>query len=127
MLLLEEAVSNGPQFFWLVPWIVLIPIIGLLFNILFGGRLPEKVVGWAASLASGLDGIENHIEPPEMFQGDIYAAQNLPHVPKTGTPMTEMPQLAEPTRILRRLGYSVANPAASARSRSEAFRMGWLM
>jgi NADH-quinone oxidoreductase subunit L len=54
MLLLQEAVSNGPQFFWLVPWIVLIPIIGLLFNILFGSRLPEKVVGWAASLASGL-------------------------------------------------------------------------
>jgi NADH-quinone oxidoreductase subunit L len=54
MLLLEEAVSNGPQFFWLVPWIVLIPVIGLLFNILFGARLPEKAVGWAASLASGL-------------------------------------------------------------------------
>jgi glutamine synthetase len=40
-------------------------------------------LAFAASLASGLDGIENHIEPPEMFQGDIYAAQNLPHVPKT--------------------------------------------
>ncbi len=54
MFLLEEAVSQGPQFFWLAPWIVAIPVIGLLFNILFGARLPEKVVGWVASLASGL-------------------------------------------------------------------------
>lgn len=40
--------------FNLVPWVVFFPILGLLFNILFGGRLPEKVVGWIASLASGL-------------------------------------------------------------------------
>jgi len=40
--------------FNLVPWVVFFPILGLLFNILFGGRLPEKVVGWMASLASGL-------------------------------------------------------------------------
>lgn len=38
---------------------------------------------YAAALASGLDGIANQIEPPPVFQGDIYAAQNLPHVPKT--------------------------------------------
>jgi glutamine synthetase len=37
----------------------------------------------AASLASGLDGIENRIEPPECFVGDVYAAQNLPRVPYT--------------------------------------------
>jgi glutamine synthetase len=35
----------------------------------------------AASLASGLDGIANRIEPPECFVGDIYAAKNLPRVP----------------------------------------------
>jgi glutamine synthetase len=34
----------------------------------------------AASLASGLDGIANHIEPPECFTGDIYAARHLPRV-----------------------------------------------
>jgi len=38
---------------------------------------------YAAALASGLDGIANQIEPPPVFQGDIYAAQDLPHVPKT--------------------------------------------
>jgi glutamine synthetase len=37
----------------------------------------------AASLASGLDGIANKIEPPEVFVGDIYQARNLPRVPYT--------------------------------------------
>ena len=40
-------------------------------------------LAYAAALASGLDGIANHIEPPAVFQGDVYAAQDLPHVPKT--------------------------------------------
>ncbi|MEM6801512.1 MAG: glutamine synthetase family protein [Bacteroidota bacterium] len=38
-------------------------------------------LAYAASLASGLDGIENQIEPPEIFEGDIYAAKDLPRVP----------------------------------------------
>ena len=37
----------------------------------------------AATLASGLDGIENKIEPPAMFEGDIYKARELPQVPTT--------------------------------------------
>jgi len=37
----------------------------------------------AASLASGLDGIANKIEPPECFVGDVYAARNLQRVPYT--------------------------------------------
>lgn len=37
----------------------------------------------AASIASGLDGIRNRIEPPECFIGDIYSARNLPRVPYT--------------------------------------------
>jgi glutamine synthetase len=37
----------------------------------------------AASLASGLDGIENEIEPPPIFEGDIYAAESLPRVPRS--------------------------------------------
>ncbi len=51
---LSEATSSGPQFFYLVPWIVFIPVIGLLINILIGSRLGEKAVGWIASLAAGL-------------------------------------------------------------------------
>lgn len=37
----------------------------------------------AASLASGLRGIEEKIEPPAVFEGDVYAARNLPRVPYT--------------------------------------------
>jgi glutamine synthetase len=40
-------------------------------------------LAFAASLASGLDGIANRIEPPECFVGDVYAARNLPRVPYT--------------------------------------------
>jgi glutamine synthetase len=40
-------------------------------------------LAFAAALASGLDGIEKQIEPPECFTGDIYAAKHLPHVAST--------------------------------------------
>jgi glutamine synthetase len=36
---------------------------------------------YAAALASGLDGVANQIEPPPLFEGDVYAAQHLPRVP----------------------------------------------
>lgn len=38
---------------------------------------------YAAALASGLDGIANQIEPPAVFEGDVYAAQHLPRIPMT--------------------------------------------
>lgn len=38
---------------------------------------------YAAALASGLDGIEQQIEPPPVFEGDVYQAQELPRVPHT--------------------------------------------
>jgi glutamine synthetase len=40
-------------------------------------------LAFAASLASGLDGLRNRIEPPAVFTGDIYAASHLPRVPYT--------------------------------------------
>ncbi len=40
-------------------------------------------LAYAAALASGLDGIRNKIEPPAIFEGDIYAARHLPRVPYT--------------------------------------------
>ncbi len=40
-------------------------------------------LAYAAALASGLDGIRNQIEPPPIFQGDVYSAKNLPQVPMT--------------------------------------------
>ncbi len=41
-------------FFYLGPWIVFFPLLGLLINLIFGGRFSEKVIGTLASLASGL-------------------------------------------------------------------------
>jgi glutamine synthetase len=38
-------------------------------------------LAYAAMLAAGLDGIENQIEPPDIFTGDVYAAGALPAVP----------------------------------------------
>ena len=40
-------------------------------------------LAFAASLASGLDGIANKLEPPPVFEGDVYAARTLPRVPYT--------------------------------------------
>lgn len=38
---------------------------------------------FAAALASGLDGIARKLEPPPIFEGDVYAAKSLPTVPAT--------------------------------------------
>ncbi|MGK5093782.1 glutamine synthetase family protein [Deltaproteobacteria bacterium TL4] len=40
---------------------------------------------YAAALASGLDGIQNQINPPPIFEGDVYTAETLPRVPLTFT------------------------------------------
>ena len=50
----------------------------------------------AASLASGLSGIRNKIDPPECFEGDIYEARHLPRVPYT---------LAEATSVFRKSDF----------------------
>ncbi len=38
-------------------------------------------LGYAATIAGGLHGIENGIEPPEMFIGNAYEAKDVPRVP----------------------------------------------
>ena len=40
---------------------------------------------YAAALAAGIDGLQHETEPPEIFTGDVYAAQNLERVPGTLT------------------------------------------
>ena len=47
----SEAVNTG--FFFLAPWLVFFPVIGLLINMIFGHRFSETVIGTVASLASG--------------------------------------------------------------------------
>lgn len=40
-------------------------------------------LAYAAAVASGLHGIEQRIEPPPPFEGDVYQAAELPRVPRT--------------------------------------------
>jgi glutamine synthetase len=40
-------------------------------------------LAYAATLASGLTGIEQQIEPPDVFDGDVYQAADLRRVPET--------------------------------------------
>jgi glutamine synthetase len=53
---------------------------------------------FAASLASGLDGIRHKIEPPELFEGNIYEAQQIPEVPKTLTEAVDKFEMSEFTK-----------------------------
>lgn len=45
------------------------------------GADANPYLAFAVTLAAGLDGIQRQIEPPPMFEGDVYAAQDLPQVP----------------------------------------------
>jgi glutamine synthetase len=47
------------------------------------GADANPYLAFAAALASGLDGIANKIEPPPVFEGDLYTARDLPRVPYT--------------------------------------------
>ncbi|MBU2514867.1 glutamine synthetase family protein [bacterium] len=55
-------------------------------------------LAFAAALASGLDGIKNKIEPPEIYNGDVYSADHLPRVPET---LVEAKQLFENSRFVK--------------------------
>ncbi|MFN3742089.1 MAG: NADH-quinone oxidoreductase subunit L [Anaerolineales bacterium] len=50
-MLFVEAMPAG--FFYLAPWVVFFPLLGLAINLIIGKYLPERVIGWVASLASG--------------------------------------------------------------------------
>jgi glutamine synthetase len=52
-------------------------------------------LAFAAALASGLDGIERRLEPPPIFEGDVYAAQALPTVPATLRDATDLFESSE--------------------------------
>jgi glutamine synthetase len=47
----------------------------------FPGADANPYLAFAASLAAGLDGIQNRIEPEAIFEGDVYSARSLPKVP----------------------------------------------
>lgn len=47
------------------------------------GADANPYLAFAATIAAGLDGIANEIEPPPVFDGDAYAAKDLPLAPRT--------------------------------------------
>jgi glutamine synthetase len=47
------------------------------------GADANPYLAFAVTLAAGLDGIANKIEPPAAFEGDLYSAMDLPHMPHT--------------------------------------------
>jgi glutamine synthetase len=47
------------------------------------GADANPYLAYAATIAAGLDGIKNRIEPPPIFQGNVYQAADLPQVPRT--------------------------------------------
>src|SRR5687767_9626310 len=49
---MQETANSG--FFFLAPWLVFAPVVGLLVNLIFGRRFSETMIGLVASLASGV-------------------------------------------------------------------------
>ncbi len=45
------------------------------------GADANPYLAYAATLAAGLDGLANRIEPPPLFEGDVYGAQGFERVP----------------------------------------------
>lgn len=62
-------------------------------------------LAYAAALASGIDGMENSTEAPEMFEGDVYAAQDLPAV--RGTLAAAIPPFASSSFVAEALSSEV--------------------
>lgn len=57
------------------------------------GADANPYLAYAATIAAGLDGIRNKIDPPDSFEGDVYQAAHLPKLPQTlPEAVTEMEQ-----------------------------------
>lgn len=69
-------------------------IVGHGSSLRIESRIPgadcNPYLAYTAALASGFDGIRNRIEPPPAFTGDVYQAQELPHVPRTLRAATDL-------------------------------------
>lgn len=84
------------------------------------GADANPYLAFAASLASGIDGIINKIEPPPVFLGDVYSARSLPRVPYTLGEATSL--FAESDFTRRVLGPEVVEHYAHFfRSEQKAF------
>jgi glutamine synthetase len=71
------------------------------------GADANPYVALAASIAAGLDGVASETEPPAIFEGDIYQAEELPRVPPTLREATE--ELARSGAARRAFGDGVVD------------------
>jgi len=62
------------------------------------GADANPYLAFAAILAAGLDGIARRVSPPPMFRGNLYAAKELPQVPRT---LRDAIEAAEGSQFLR--------------------------
>ena len=62
------------------------------------GADANPYLAFAAILAAGLDGIERELEPPPVFQGNLYEAASLPRVPGS---LPEAIEAAESSALLK--------------------------
>lgn len=69
-------------------------VVGRGSSLRIESRIPgadcNPYLAYTAAIASGLSGIRNRIEPPAIFDGNIYEAQELPHVPHTLREATDL-------------------------------------
>jgi glutamine synthetase len=74
-------------------------------------RLPgadaNPYLAYAAALAAGINGIENKIEPPPVFTGDVYQARDLPTIPANLTEATD--ELEQSAMLREALGGEVVD------------------
>lgn len=59
------------------------------------GADANPYLAYAAVLAAGIDGVRNRIEPPAIFEGDVYQARDLPAVPTTLRQATDLFEASE--------------------------------
>ncbi len=74
-------------------------IVGSGNSLRIESRIPgadvNPYLAYAAVLASGLHGIEHETEPPAVFTGDVYQAEDLPRVPRTLRDATDLFESSE--------------------------------
>lgn len=84
-------------------------VVGSGSSLRIESRIPgadaNSYLAYAATLAAGLDGITNKIEPPDIFEGDVYQAAHLPRVPATLREATE--ELAQSNMLKAAFGEEV--------------------
>ena len=68
--------NTSGLFFSLVPWIVYLPVLGLLINLIFGSKFSEKGIGAVAATASGLAFVVALLQAYSLSVAP--AAQNIP-------------------------------------------------